>query len=258
MLAAIHPRMSFHLGRLAGREQPRVVFLHIPKCAGTSINHHFKTNFGGSRTQRSVMLDSVSGNTADPTVLERAKKAFYVCGHFGWSALEQVREGGIAFTVLREPFDRLRALYLFARKPRRIGNPAFAALAQAAGEMSFEEFCLSNAADVRPFVDNAMARTLAHDYFPICDEIASADIGLAKRHIEELDFVVDAEQLSQTLPRIADMTRTILVRGQDWRNRTGSPEHVAITRDDFLRDSKLSARIAQDLEVHEHARSLML
>jgi hypothetical protein len=255
VFAALTPRAMFHLQVLTGNAPRRVVFLHIPKCGGTSINHHFKSNFGGKRTARSVLLDSVI-NASDPEAIGRAKKAQFVAGHFGWSTLERVREGAITFTVLREPFDRLRALYAFARKPRRIAHPAFAKLAEAATRLDFARFCLNDDPDIRAMTDNAITRTLAADYFPIIPE-RKPDTASACSHLDELDFVADVARLSEALPRLAKATHTTLVEGRAWLNQTRAQERVEISRRDFLADSHLRARIAQDLDVYDYAQSLM-
>jgi len=256
MFAALEPRFAFHLGRLTNNGPPRVVFLHIPKCGGTSINHHFKSNFGGKRTKRSVLLDSVVGNTSEASVIEDAKKAQYVAGHFGWNTLERVRQGAVTFTILREPFDRLRALYAFARKPRRIAHPAFAKLAETATRTSFEEFCLSDEPGVRAMTDNAMTRTLAYDYYPLAP-VCAADTDIACDHLDQLDFIASVGNLSEALPRIAKATRTKIVRGQTWLNQTRAPDGAVMSRKDFLADPHLYARIASDLAVYEHAQRRM-
>jgi hypothetical protein len=257
MFTALAPRARFHFNVLSGHAPPRVVFMHIPKCGGTSINHHFKSNFGGSRTGRSLLLDSVIGNAADPEALQRARKSFYVAGHFGWSTLQQVAGGAYTVTVLREPFSRLRALYNFARKPRRIAHPIFARLAETAAKMEFEEFCLCDEPDIRAMTDNAITRTLAHDYFPLDSNGLSQQAALARDHLEGFDMIADVGNLSGVLPRLALATRTELIHGESWRNETSRQTPASMSRSDFLADSKLHARIAHDLEVYEHAKTLM-
>ncbi|MEZ5955687.1 MAG: sulfotransferase family 2 domain-containing protein [Hyphomonadaceae bacterium] len=254
MFAEFEPRFAFHLNLLANKRPPRVVFLHIPKCGGTSINHHFKSNFGGKRTKRSILLDSVVGNAAHSETIEAAKHAQYVAGHFGWNTLERVRESAIAFTILREPFDRLRALYAFARKPRQIAHIAFAKLAEIARSASFEEFCLSEDPSVRAMTDNAITRTLAHDYFPAAPARA-VDVGVARDHLDQLDFVGDVADLSAALPLLSEITQTRIVRGRTWLNQT--PGAAGMTRQDFLADPALSARIAFDLEIYDYAKRRM-
>jgi hypothetical protein len=247
-------RLQFQLTRLAGRPPPRVVFLHIPKCGGTSINHHFKSNFGGARSGMSVQLDSMTGSAGDAASLDRAKKAFYVAGHFGWSAMDAFSADATRFTVVRDPFERLRSLFQFVRGSRRLRHPTFAKVGYAAARMDFAEFCLSEDPEVRALVDNAMARTLASNYFPFAEENAAATVQAANAHLDALDFIIEAKRISIALPRLAAATKTTLLSGHDWLNRSQPAEKSTTSRKLFLNDRCLSARIACDLEVYEHAR----
>lgn len=256
MFAEFEPRLAFHLNRLTNKPSPRVVFLHIPKCGGTSVNHHFKSNFGGKRTKRSVLLDSAVGNAFEASALESARSAQFVGGHFGWNTLERVRKGAVTFTILREPFDRLRALYAFARKPREIAHASFAKLAETATRTNFAEFCLSEDPEVRAMTDNAITRTLAYDYYPLAPN-CDADIAIACEHLDQLDFVADVEHLGHALPKIAAATQTKIVRGRTWLNQTQTPERTPVSRKDFLADPDLSARIANDLAVYDYAKTRM-
>lgn len=245
-------RMQFQQKLRTGKAPPRVVFLHIPKCGGTSINYHFKSNFGGARSGMSVQLDSMTGSASDPEALERAKKAYYVAGHFGWSALNAVSDGAVTFTIVRDPFERLRSLFQFVRGHKRLKHPTFAKLAQLAQDMDFAQFCLSDDPDVRALTDNAMARTFASNYFPF-EPASAATVGAARANLDTFDVVIEAKRISTALPRLADATQTTLMFGRDWLNRSRPVEKVAMSRQDFLNDRSLFARTAQDLEVYEHA-----
>jgi hypothetical protein len=248
MTSPLYARARFHLQRLIGSPPPQVVFLHIPKCAGTTINRHFKSNFGGARSGHTVMLDSYVGNAREAGVLDQARSAQYVAGHFGWSAMSGLGERAFTFTVLRDPFERLQALYRFARKPRRIRHPAFARLASAAARMDFTAFCLHDACDVRAYVDNAITRTLAHDYYPY-RSTSLADVRLATAHLRTFDLVLQTATLSSCLNELARATGTLRVGGGDRLNRTD--DAPLMPREAFITDPRLYARIAYDQEVWE-------
>ncbi len=250
MSSALYARARFHLRQLAGSRQPRVVFLHVPKCAGTTINHHFKSNFGGAHSGRSVTLDSYIGNARDPETLALASTAQFAAGHFGWTAFEAIANGAFAFTVLRDPIARLQALYNFARKPRDIRHPAFAKLAQAASVLDFRSFCLAEAEDIRAYVDNAITRTLARDYFPFA-RATDADVYAAISNLSHFDRVIDAKHLNGALPDLARTTGTTMIDRCDWLNRTESKRQM--WRDDFLADPRLRAKVSCDLAVYDAA-----
>jgi len=258
MLKRAWLRLQFQLKRLAGEAPPRVAFLHIPKCGGTSINYHFKSNFGGARSSMSVQLDSMTGSASDPAELERARKAFYVAGHIGWSAFASVSDGAVRLTVLREPFDRIKSLFQFVRGGKQLKHPTFARVAQSAARMDFAEFCLTDESEVRALVDNAMARTLASDYFPFEASDPLATVRAAKANLDTLDFVFDIRELSAALPRLAQATGTTILPGRDWLNKSEPVAEEVMSRKHFLNDRKLFARIAQDLDVYEHVRQRAL
>lgn len=251
-------RLQFQLKRLTGKAPRRVAFLHIPKCGGTSINYHFKSNFGGARSGMSVQLDSMTGSASDPAELERARKAFYVAGHFGWSAMASVSEGAVRFTIVRDPYDRLKSLFQFVRGGRRLKHPTFARVALAAAHMDFAEFCLTDQAEVRALVDNAMARTLASNYFPFEATDPAKTIQAAKANLDTLDFIVDIKDLSTALPRLAEATGTTILSEREWLNKSEPAAEKVMSRRHFLNDRNLFARIAQDLDVYEYAQQRAL
>ncbi len=251
-------RLQFQLKRLTGKAPPRVAFLHIPKCGGTSINYHFKSNFGGARSGMSVQLDSMTGSDSDPAELERARKAFYVAGHFGWSAMASVSEGAIRFTVMRDPFDRLKSLFQFVRGGTRLKHPTFARVAAAAADMDFAEFCLTDQLEVRALVDNAMARTLASNFFPFEATDPAKTVQAAAANLDTLDFIADIKCLSTALPRLAEATSTTVLSEHDWLNKSEPAAVEVMSRRCFLNDRELFARIAQDLDVYEYAQQRAL
>jgi hypothetical protein len=247
-------RLRYRMRRLIGRvPPPRVAFLHIPKCGGTTIYRHFKTNLGGSRSSHIAHFDSLKFAAFDGAALTRAQRAQFVMGHYGWNALAAVGEGAFRLTVLREPFTRLKSLYLYSRAKQSSDHRLFAPLLEAAKQRSFAEFCLSPEPELRPLLDNAMTRTLAHDYYPLGEwdrERATRD---ATRHLDSLDLVVDLNDLDAALPRLAKLTDTKLVHRQLRENATPAVKAAVMSRAEFESDAELMSLIAQDRIVYRHA-----
>lgn len=249
-------RFRFRLDCALGKPPPRVVFLHIPKCGGTSVNRHFKWNFGNGQSGLLAEVDSMRGVCAE--ALARARAAQYVHGHFGWTTLQAVDASAIRFTVVREPFERLRSLYFYARAQTVVDHPVFEKVVACAKALPFEGFCLSEDRDVRALIDNAQARALACDYFPFQEHDRTRLSKAASQNLSTLDFVIDQRDLDRVFVLLAARTGTRLSRFQRRLNETPCLSGKVISRGAFLRDRELSALIAQDLEVFDFAKERSL
>ena len=246
-------RLRYSFDRMVAGKAPRIAYLHIPKCGGTTIFHHFKSNLGNSKSGKAVHFDSEAFARFDDAALETARRAQFVSGHFGWNALCAVGAGAIQFTTLRDPFKRLRSLYSFSRSKAHSAKPLFAATFEAAKQRSFGDFCLSPEPEVRMMIDNAMTRTLADDY--ACDKAWDHDTTLraAMRNLDRLDLVIDLDDLNAEMPRICQISRTRLVRGQPNQNVTPPSDLRLMSRDEFESDVWLHKLIAQDEKLYHHA-----
>ena len=191
------------LNELLGRQAARkVVFIHIPKCAGSSINWHFKKNFGSARSGRTQMVNSIRIlRTGEGPSEEALGAAQFVAGHCGWDDVHSLAESHFRFTVLRDPVARTLSFYDFCRTHVAERDAPFFPI-NAAKELSFEAFCRSDDPAIRMFVDNVQARTLANSYTRLYDEQPQDWEAVAERHLRALDFVTVSEQLDRQLPTL--------------------------------------------------------
>lgn len=233
----------------AAARRRRIVFLHIPKCAGSSVNKHFKANIGSGRSGKAVLLNSMTGSADDPVQVARAKAAPFVGGHFGWRTLEAVRGEAFCFTVIREPVARLQSLYRFCRTLPP-GDPAGFPV-EAAKRLGFVDFCLSDEPAVRAFVYNAQARTLASDYAPGHEVEGFAELAL--EHLGRLDLVIPTERLDEAWPLLAERTQTRLIAAKVRKNTTVGERGEPPTPEDLAR---IEARVWADRQLHEAAGRL--
>lgn len=90
----------------ASTPDSRIVFLHIPKTAGTAVHHAFLTAFAGRRRVFPHRWEhEFAGVEAD--------RFDYFSGHIGFAAASRI--GGRMITVLRDPADRVLSVYYFFR-----------------------------------------------------------------------------------------------------------------------------------------------
>jgi hypothetical protein len=184
----------------AGEPKRRAIFMHIPKCAGTTINLFFKSYYGSARSGRVVIVDDRRGKLELREQILRAQDAPFVGGHFGFETLEKIRGDALVFTVLREPHERLRSVYGHLRTQTK-GNP----VGGRARDMSLRDFLSSDDEAILQWSDNAMARALALS----ADRAAVAGMAGARLaadaidHLCKFDHVAFVGSLDQDFDRIA-------------------------------------------------------
>tara|TARA_R110000787_G_scaffold284875_1_gene399181 strand:+ start:3477 stop:4157 length:681 start_codon:yes stop_codon:yes gene_type:complete len=93
-----------------------VVFLHVPKCAGTSIAAAISQALGESNCYE-------YGKTAPYKAFESSAygldKYKFIAGHLTISQIELIRGSKKIFTVVRDPIDRVLSWYEFVRRNKR-------------------------------------------------------------------------------------------------------------------------------------------
>jgi hypothetical protein len=193
-------------------ERPRIVFQHIPKCAGTAVHEALVTALGDPAL---VCPERHNGlrNWA-PVELMRYR---LFSGHYDAESTDTLPGPTRVFTVLRAPEERLMSLYryLSALSPEvlaRSGRNMH--LASLARRLPAEAFFAD--ADVRanPAVNNGMLRALsgwlpgrsweghAPRHLARMPALPPVDPALrqACARLEKMTAVLTVEQLENTLP----------------------------------------------------------
>lgn len=171
-----------------------LLFLHIPKAAGTTLSRVAERHTPATRQYR-------LGGNAQAAIesfnrLPKAQRARYrlISGHFPFGVHRQIPGPHAYFTVLREPADRVASFYYFVREdPGHYLNMDMTP-AQAA---SLNEFARTTSC---PIVDNGQTRQLAGDWghipFGQCDR---AMLETAKRNLESVAVVGLTDRFRATL-----------------------------------------------------------
>lgn len=187
--------------------------------------------------------------------IARAKDALFVGGHFGFETLEQVRKDAYVFTVLRDPYERLRSVYGYLTALEK-KNP----LPEHLKHVSVETFLSSRTDAVLQWSDNMIARTMAQS----CDRSrvgfrdADAMVATAIKNLKSFDHVGFVDTLDQDMLNIAQATRIPTFAKLSHQNSTKShlgkntrPEAIA-PLSDRLRTMAFHL-VRGDLRVYEAA-----
>jgi hypothetical protein len=132
----------------------KVIFLHIPKTAGQSVHAALTAAYGASAICPARVNEQLFGMT----VAELNNYQVF-SGHLDWSLLDCVRGPRFAFTVLREPRDRILSFYFFLRAEAAGLTPAQLAVPHRKGmramlQLSPDEYFCAGPPDVRGFLDS--------------------------------------------------------------------------------------------------------
>ena len=203
-------RASFRLGlTLSPRRQAaipaKIFFVHVPKCAGSSLNGYLKTYLGSATSGDSVFFNDIF--TAQEMLpigrkkIEAAKTARVVSGHYSWAVIDKINPADDAFmaTVLRDPVSRLMSLYNYTT-----GMPKGRLKTQIDGlhGMDANDFFTSEDPRIRHALDNYVTRQFAGRFDVMGDEVAEL-VTLAAERVQALDFVGFVEEFDKDFPQLA-------------------------------------------------------
>ena len=154
-----------NLGNLPRRSeseygQPRpVLFLHIPKTAGTSFLLMLKNTFGDNRVCRLHNVDANVQQTIDELIDVELDNISCLAGHMPIHLFKEHFDKFQVFTVLREPAARVLSLYRFLR----LGRSSEVARLGLRPNFSLTEFLMSAHPEIYGQINNGMVRMLCGD-----------------------------------------------------------------------------------------------
>lgn len=218
-----------------------VIFLHLPKAAGSTLNRVIAQQYppeaiyktGGK--SREALLREVAEVTRPPSRIR------LLAGHAGFGFHTALREDFTCITVLRDPVERLLSHYHFAA--RLPGHPLHEGI--ASGRLTIREVAAQLANLQTRYLINAESRQPGQ---PLDGEALAEAKANLDRHFAVVGL---AERFDETL--------VLLERRLGWKVRSfansnvtrGRPARAAHSEDDL---AAIRAANAIDLELYEWAR----
>ncbi len=209
----------------------RIIFLHIPKTAGQSVHEALVSAYGAE----AVCPARVNEQLYELSI-EQLNRYRVFSGHLDWSRLDCVRGPRFAFTVLREPRDRILSFYFYLReqasklseeelnRPERQGMKAVLTLKPA-------EYFLGGAPHLRRFLDDHYDNFYTY-YFagrhyaaraPLKALVARGAMSVeqlsetAMANLRTLDRVFTVEQMPELLDTIGSLSGAVLKPADAYR-----------------------------------------
>jgi hypothetical protein len=197
--------------------QPRIVFMHIMKTAGSSVRERLEEVAAGAPVWR--VNEAGRPHKARPADLAAAR---ILMGHMNFADTLMIPGPKRVFTVLRDPVERVVSHYYFLHRHRleyiaewRQTHPNSLRDAEIARDQTLEEFLGNRDSKVRSVVTNHMTRALAGDYHVAGNDLyrRAGDpkdrtidgrqlLLIALRNLFALDFVTFTQRLEQDRPKL--------------------------------------------------------
>ena len=194
----------------------KIVFLHIAKTGGVSVNAFFESLFGENRCATFVEEHVLRGTSI--TAIAESKD--FISGHIYYEDIRSLdRNKFLIFTLLREPFAQLASHILWLD---HLGDEerkeTYSLLPRSVGDIidAVRKSDLSNPESLHNLLDNlspvgiALLDNLQTRYLMApagsMDPLSRLDVGPALINCKSLDFVGGTTTIPQTLMKVLDLS----------------------------------------------------
>ncbi len=190
----------------------KIVFMHIPKTAGSSVNEYFTSIVGSEKSRTFAEHDIYSGKLAGDLI----SKYDFVSGHFFYGHVARFQDQALFFTVLRDPYkqlvsqikwlDRYNLQHNLAEKNdlsreskdiiEMIGQTDLGSVHQ------LDELLVHLPPYGYHLLNNLQSRFIIGDSGNF-DPLSLRDIGFIAHNLKKFDYFCTLDQLSEVVPQVA-------------------------------------------------------
>jgi hypothetical protein len=191
---------------------PRVVFFHVPKCAGSTVFSHLEKHRGRTRIEKvlgrkpSILLHSKYHADSLSEKLQVAQRARLVYGHFDWGTYARMQPSDRDFrlTFLRDPIGRLKSSYNYFCSEQ---GWKWVELEGSPGDYSFKDYLRKTDASTFWQLDNVMVRMFGGNLDQPLETDAEweALLSEATRNLDTLQFVGFQETFQSDIERLCKL-----------------------------------------------------
>lgn len=229
--------------------EKQIIFFHIPKCMGTSINDLFKQEYGHDK-----VLSPATVYDYMHTPYDYFLKFKVLSGHITKDCLAIISNNIFLMTILRNPGRRLLSLYSYYQllpESEIINVPS----AQAAQVLDFHDWLDSGIPGVIVETSNAIARYFVPDRFYVDVKPANPQniVKAATNFLETFDFIGFQEHSEL----VSIFINSILTSNHFDIPRLNVSHSEKVKFDPIRLRDFLFKECSLDIEFIKHARTLM-
>ncbi len=192
------------LRKAIGKERQRICFIHIPKCAGTSLVVAFKDNYpshqirtiGAAHSQKIAEHINISIYELRTTIaayLLHNKKIRFISGHIPWCCWMAEMKDWYFISLLRDPVQRWISAYFYSR--HKTSNHCKISL------------------NLDDFLDTTRAVEMGHvytSYFlgkPLRSYPSLKELGTAAENLKKFNLIGFMDDFPEFLQQLASLTK---------------------------------------------------
>ena len=224
---------------LFASNKERLIFLHIPKAAGVSLNHNIIRNINGAKMQLlysppyEIPVKKDRENTFWAKSQDKLDSYEYIMGHINFGVHKNFTQPSKYISVLRHPISRISSAYHYYEFNKHMSIPAFL-------QKGFAE------------ADNGMVRRLSGiGQEAEIGSITQDSVDLAIKNIEQhFALIGTLEHYNEFLLMLGKLYHWNLSPKIKQNVTTSHPNHVSNLTDDDK--SAILEHNQYDLKLHEY------